>query len=160
MLRIISVFGEPILSEARGLFREYAATLETFHCLHNFELEVTSLPGPYAPPGGRLLLAVGEGKEFAELAAGCGAFRGLERGTCEMKRVYVRPAFRGRGVGLALVEALILEARSIGYERIVLDTLPSMGEAHRLYKRFGFHETDAYRSSPIPGALFFELVLR
>ena len=160
MLRIIPVLEGPALSRAQQLFREYAATLAVFHCLQDFELEVNSLPGPYAPPDGKLLLAIGDGEEDPDDAAGCGAFRSLELGVCEMKRLYVRPAFRGKGVGRTLVEALIAEARSIGYERMVLDTLPSMGDAHKLYRRLGFHEISSYQSDPIPGALFFELALR
>jgi putative acetyltransferase len=160
LLRIVPVLGGPDLSRAQQLFREYAATLEVFHCLPDFELEVAWLPGPYAPPGGRLLLATGEGNEGSDNAAGCGALRGLEHGVCEMKRLYVRPELRGNGLGQRLVEALIAEAREIGYERMVLDTLPSMEKAHKLYGRFGFREIASYQKDPIPGALFFELSLR
>jgi ribosomal protein S18 acetylase RimI-like enzyme len=150
---------EPALLQARMLFREYAAAPDVFECLQDFELEVGSLPGSYAPPLGRLLLAAGS-EEFPDYAAGCGAFRRLDHGACEMKRLYVRPAFRGKGVGKILVAALIAEARLTGYEKMVLDTLPSMQQAHRLYKRFGFRETPSYHAKPIPGALFFELALR
>jgi len=160
VLRIVSALGEPFLSQARNLFREYAATLEEFHCLPDFDLEVASLPSPYAPPGGRILLAVSDEAENQNYAAGCVALRSLGRGVCEMKRLYVRPAFRSKGVGQKLAEALIAEARSIGHERMVLDTLPSMAEAHKLYRRLGFHETASYQESPIPGALFFRLGLR
>ena len=155
MLRTIAVLGQPALWQARNLFREYAATLEEFHCLPDFELEVASLPSPYAPPGGCILLAVSDEAENRNYAAGCVALRSLDCGICEMKRLYVRPAFRSKGVGQNLIEALIAEARSIGHERMVLDTLPSMAEAHKLYRRLGFHETSSYHESPIPGAVFF-----
>jgi GNAT superfamily N-acetyltransferase len=160
VLRIVPAFGEPFLSHARNLFREYAATLEGFHRLPNFDLEVASLPSPYAPPGGRILLAVSDEAENPDYVAGCVALRSLDRGVCEMKRLYVRPTFQRKGVGQKLVEALIAEARSIGHEPMVLDTLPSMAEAHKLYVRFGFREIASYQKSPIPGALFFELRLR
>jgi putative acetyltransferase len=160
MLRIVPALSEGTLLQARNLFREYASTLGVEVCLEDFERELASLPGLYAPPGGRLLLAMQESAEGPEEAIGCAALRGLEPDACEMKRLYVRPAFRGNGAGLELVRSLIAEARSIGYKRMLLDTLPTMKEAHLLYRRLGFREIPAYQENPIPEALFFELALR
>jgi ribosomal protein S18 acetylase RimI-like enzyme len=160
MLRIVPALSAAAVSQARDLFREYSATPGVVPCLADFESELASLPGPYAAPGGRLLLAFDEGAEGLGEAVGCVAARGLEPGVCEMKRLYVRPAFRGNGAGRHLVEKLIADARSIGYKRMVLDTLPSMAEAHKLYRTLGFVEIPPYQKDPIPGALFFELVLR
>ena len=91
---------------------------------------------------------------------GCAALRKWEPDACEMKRLYVRPAFRGKGAARELVKELIAEARAIGYKRVVLDTLPSMQDAHKLYRTLGFREIPSYQQNPIPGALFFELALR
>jgi putative acetyltransferase len=159
MVRIEPALSESALSQVRNLFREYAFTPGVEPCLEDFERELASLPGQYAPPAGRLLLAIRDGAVNLAEPAGCVALRRLQRDTCEMKRLYVRPAFRGLGAGRELVKALIAEARSIGYERIVLDTLPSMKEAHRLYRTLGFREISAYRKNPVPGSLFFELEL-
>jgi ribosomal protein S18 acetylase RimI-like enzyme len=160
MLRIVPALSAAAVSQARDLFREYSATPGVVPCLADFERELASLPGPYAAPGGRLLLAFDEGAEGLGEAVGCVAARGLEPGVCEMKRLYVRPAFRGNGAGRHLVEKLIADARSIGYKRMVLDTLPSMAEAHKLYRTLGFLEIPPYQKDPIPGALFLELVLQ
>ena len=140
---------------ARGLFREYAAGLNIDPCFQNFDQEVNDLPGKYAPPAGRLLLAV-EGDQLA----GCIALRSPNDGDCEMKRLYVRPEFRGQGLGKQLVTTLIDAAREIGYERMLLDTLPGkMDQAIGLYRSFGFHEIAAYYHNPVAGALFMELGL-
>jgi putative acetyltransferase len=128
-------------------------------CLGDFENEVLTLPGRYAPPGGRVLLAIQEGAENPGAAVGCVALREFDGGTCEMKRLYVRPEVRGSGAGRDLVCALIAEARAIGYKTMVLDTLPSMQEAQRLYRTLGFQEISSYQKKPIPGALFFEFRL-
>ena len=159
MVRVEAALSEPALSEARNLLREYARMPGVAPCLVEYEREVESLPGPYAPPNGRLLIAfLNEGGNGAQVA-GCAALRRLDRDACEMKRLYVRPAFRGTGAGRILVESLISEARSIGYKRMLLDTLPSMREAHKLYRKLGFVEIPSYQKNPIPGALFFELTL-
>jgi len=114
-----------------------------------------NLPGAYAPPAGRLLLALCEGG-----AAGCVALRRLEGGVCEMKRLYVRPAYRGKRVGGLLVDRIIQEARVAGYQRMRLDTITSsMQDAIALYRRRGFREIPAYRENPIAGALYLELML-
>ena len=159
MLRIAPALAEPDLLQARALFREYASTRGVMPCLNDFERELASLPGQYAPPEGRLLLAIREEPGKLEEVSGCVALRKLEQDTCEMKRLYVRPALRGEGAGRKLVESLIAEARSIGYERMFLDTLPSMHEAHMLYRTLGFREIPAYWKNPTRGVLFFELTL-
>ena len=160
MLSIVPAVSDAALSQARNLFREYATMPGVAPCVEDFEREVVSLPGLYAPPSGRLLLAMQESVENSGEAIGCIALRRLEPDVCEMKRLFVRPTFRGSGAGKELVSSLIAEARSIGYERMLLDTLPSMTEAHKLYRTLGFREIPSYQKNPIPGALFFELGLR
>jgi ribosomal protein S18 acetylase RimI-like enzyme len=141
--------------EARRLFEEYAASLGVDLCFQGFEAELASLPGSYAPPAGRLLLATEDGR-----VAGCVALRPLAGEQCEMKRLYVRPEFRGLGIGRVLVDRVISEAKEIGYRRMLLDTLPSMGPAISLYHQLGFRPIAPYRENPIDGALFLELVLQ
>ena len=160
MIHIVPVLSDETLSQARDLFREYATIPGVAPCVEDFGKEVAALPGSYAPPSGRLLLAVQEISGNSDEPAGCGALRKFDQDTCEMKRVFVRPAFRGLGAGRELVVELISEARSIGYQRMLLDTLPTMKEAHKLYRTFGFREISCYQKAPIPGALFFELALR
>ena len=138
----------------RTLFREYAASLTTDLCFQNFEAELAGLPGKYAPPQGRLLLAWSEREPV-----GCIAMRPLEDGDCEMKRLWVQPHMRGAKLGRRLVERICEEARAAGYERICLDTLPGMGEAIELYRRMGFRPIDPYVYNPVPGALYLALCL-
>lgn len=160
MLRIAQVLSEETIAQARSLFREYASTIGVEVCLVDFDRELASLPGLYVPPEGRLLLANQEGPGGAEQLIGCAALRKFEPDTCELKRLYVRPAFRGLGAGRELVKQLIDEARGIGYRRMLLDTLPSMREAHKIYRTLGFREIPSYQKNPIPGSLFFEFLLR
>jgi ribosomal protein S18 acetylase RimI-like enzyme len=136
------------------LFQEYAASLDFALCFQGFTAELAGLPGSYAPPRGRLLLAW-----LDEQPAGCVALRPLGEETCEMKRLYVRPAARRSGLGRTLVERLIAEARDAGYRRLRLDTVPSMAAAQRLYTALGFVEIAPYVQNPVSGARFLELRL-
>jgi putative acetyltransferase len=142
------------LAATRTLFEEYAASLGFDLCFQSFDLELAGLPGAYAPPQGRLLLA-SQGKEIA----GCVALRPLGPGVSEMKRLYVRPAYRGSGVGRLLAERIIHEARMEGYQRMRLDSLPTMEAALQLYRRLGFREIAPYTTNPVIGAVFLELEL-
>jgi len=124
-------------------------------CFQNFEQELATLPGDYAPPHGRLLLA-----EYESTLAGCVALHEWEAGICEMKRLYLRPSFRGKGLGRVLAEAIITEARNIGYQRMRLDTIePIMKDAVEMYRKLGFREIAPYRLNPIAGAMYMELLL-
>ena len=138
----------------RTLFEEYAEWLGVDLCFQGFAAELAGLPGLYARPQGRLLLAL-TGAE----AAGCVALRPREDGICEMKRLFVRPAFRGQGLGKLLVEHIVAEARAIGYQKIRLDTLPSMQAAIRLYETLGFDRCAPYYETPLPDTVFMELRL-
>lgn len=139
---------------SRVLFEEYAKELGIDLCFQGFAMELASLPGRYAPPGGRLLLAMA-GRE----AAGCVGLRPLADGVCEMKRLYVRSAFRGQQVGQLLAERVVAEARSMGYRAMRLDTLPQMQSAIRLYERLGFVRCAAYYDTPLADTVFMELKL-
>jgi putative acetyltransferase len=151
----LSEAGPGDLDRVRALFNEYAAGLGFSLCFQGFARELAELPGAYAPPGGRLLLArAGDGTD-----AGCVALRPIAPDGGEMKRLFVRPGFRGLGLGRRLAEAVIGAARDIGYRRVCLDTLPSMGEAIGLYRSLGFRAADPYYANPVEGAMFFELDL-
>jgi ribosomal protein S18 acetylase RimI-like enzyme len=160
MLRIKSAETPEEVALAAALFREYAASLGVDLSFQHFDEELASLPGDYAPPGGRLLLAYFSPEGGREGLAGCVALRALDRDICEMKRLYVRPEFRGRRVGKNLAEAVIEAAREIGYRAMRLDTLPQMGEAQKLYRALGFREIPPYRFNPIVGTRYFEMELR
>src|ERR1051326_4509938 len=143
------------ISTARELFLEYAQSLGFSLCFQNFDQELAGLPGDYAPPDGRLLLV-----QYNNQLAGCVALHELADGICEMKRLYLRPQFRGKGLGRALADHIIAEARQIGYLRMRLDTVePVMKDAVAMYRRIGFREIAPYCRNPIAGALYMELIL-
>jgi ribosomal protein S18 acetylase RimI-like enzyme len=143
------------IEQVRALFLEYAGSLGFSLCFQSFDKELAELPGDYAPPEGRLLLAVSGGR-----AAGCVALHKIGEGVCEMKRLYLRPELRGSGAGRALAERVIADARSAGYRRMRLDTVAgTMDAAIALYRRLGFREIAPYRANPVPGALYMELSL-
>jgi ribosomal protein S18 acetylase RimI-like enzyme len=141
-------------ARARGLFKEYASSIGVDLCFQDFERELKELPGGYSEPSGCILLA----SHDSDLV-GCVALRPLSSEECEMKRMYVQPAFRGRGIGRLLAQNVIAEARKKGYEKMKLDSLPIMREAQALYRSLGFKETVPYRPNPIEGAVFMELEL-
>ena len=142
------------LDVVRRLFREYADGLGVDLCFQGFEDELATLPGKYAQPAGRLLLAWD-----GDAPVGCVALRPLEDGACEMKRLYVRPQARGTQLGRRLAERICNEARALGYLRICLDTLPSMSAAVALYTSLGFRPTAPYVYNPVCGAMFLALEL-
>jgi len=147
--------GPQDLDAARRLFRAYADWLALDLCFQGFEQEIAGLPGCYAPPAGRLLLA-----KVAGEAAGCVGLRPLAPDICEMKRLWVEPGFGGRGLGRALAEASIAAARTIGYRRMRLDTFPErMPAAQHLYRSLGFVEIPPYYHNPFPGVVMLELQL-
>ncbi len=143
------------LAVARELFAEYAASIGVDLCFQNFDRELAGLPGDYTRPLGGLMLAF-----YAGAPVGCVAFRHLEPGVAEMKRLYVRPSGRGSGLGKQLVERVVADARRAGYDRVRLDTLPAMEAAVGLYLGMGFRDIAPYRHNPVPGARFLELDLR
>jgi putative acetyltransferase len=144
------------ISYIRELFLEYAQSLGFSLCFQSFDQEVTGLPGDYAPPRGCLLLGT-----HNEEPAGCAALHPLDTENAEMKRLYVRPQFRGHGLGKILAERIIMEARQIGYRRLRLDTVePRMKTAVAMYRQLGFREIPPYRPNPIDGALYMELKLK
>ena len=143
------------VGHARELFLEYAQSLGFSLCFQNFDKELAALPGDYASPEGRLLLA-----EYGSRLAGCVALHKLSDDICEMKRLYLRPQFRGKGLGRILADRIIAEARQIGYKRMRLDTVePVMKDAVAMYRRLGFTEIAPYTANPNPGTLYMELLL-
>ena len=155
MLTIVQASSETQIAEARSLFREYEAWLDLDLCFQGFEEELAGLPGKYAEPNGRLLLAYSD-----EKLAGCIALRRLEENGCEMKRLFVRDGFRGQQIGVRLIEHLIADAREIGYSKMRLDTFPpKMGKAVSLYESHGFEPIPPYYDNPHSDVLFMELSL-
>lgn len=143
------------ISSVRELLLEYWESRKLEFTYFNFNREIANLPGDYAPPAGKLLIASCKGEP-----AGCVALRRFDREICEMKRMYLREKFRGRGFGRALADAIIAEARRIGYRKMRLDTIgPTMREALNMYRRIGFQEIPPYRHNPLPGAAFLEIDL-
>ena len=155
MLKFIFAESIAYLSLVRELFLEYAESLGFSLCFQDFDKELARLPGEYAPPAGCLLLAIVD-----SIPCGCVALHRLEDGICEMKRLYVKPEFRGKGFGKFLVNAVIDEAKKIGYTKMRLDTVPQMKEAINLYREIGFKEIEPYRENPIGGALYMEMDLK
>ncbi|MGF1481995.1 MAG: GNAT family N-acetyltransferase [Cyanophyceae cyanobacterium] len=142
------------LEAVKRLFKEYAQSLPFKLDFQNFDLELESLPGGYAPPKGCLLLAF-----FNQQVAGCVALRELNSNICEMKRLYVKPEFRRLKIGKRLAEALIVKAKELNHTEMRLDTVPSMASAQKLYSALGFEEISAYCHNPITGACYRRLIL-
>ena len=154
VIEIVDAVASGEVGEVRALLLEYQASLDVDLCFQGFPREVAELPGSYSPPSGRLLLARAGG-----LACGCIALQAISSDVCEMKRLYVRPACRGTGLGRMLAARILDEARSIGYRTICLDTLPSMTRAAAMYEALGFEEVPPYRHNPVPGTRFMALSL-
>lgn len=155
IVQLVVAEGPELLEEARLIFRDYEASLAVDLCFQNFDAELAALPGDYSPPAGQLLLALVDG-----VVAGCGALRPLPDcdypNACEMKRLYVRPAFRGFGIGRLLVQALLDEAKRAAYSCVLLDTLDDMEAARELYTSVGFEEIPPYYFNPIAGAHYLK----
>ncbi len=154
MAEIVQATTADRIKEVRELILEYATTLSCEPCLQRIEQDVAHLPGEYAPPDGRLLIALDNGKP-----AGCVALRKIGEDVFEMRRMYVRPAFRGRKIGKALAEQCITEARKEAGRSVRLYTLPSMNEAIHLYRSLGFRDIAPYGEHVIPGAIYMEMKL-
>lgn len=155
MPKITQAESKKDIEHIRELFNEYADSLGFDLSFQNFDKDFINLPGEYAPPDGRLLLAT-----YHTRIAGCVALRKLSESVCEMKRLYVRPEFRRKGIGKGLAVAIIREARKIGYSRMRLDAIASFKEAVALYRSLGFQEIEPYYHNPIEGAIFIELCLK
>jgi len=153
-MEIIPATTEEHIAQVRSLFEEYWQSFGFTPCFQNFAGEVAGLPGYYVPPGGRLALAF-VGPE----AAGCVALRRFDDTRAEAKRLYVRPAFRGQGIGLALLQWVIAEARAAGYREMVGDTMPVMRKALDMYAQLGFEQTGPYSPDATPGAIYLRRVL-
>lgn len=153
-INIIVASSTELIAEIRELFVEYAHAVGEGFCFVGFKAEIDGLPGAYAPPAGRLLLA-----RAADRSAGCIAFRPLAPCVCEMKRLYVRPEFRATGLGRRLATHLIQSAAAAGYRTMRLDTLPKMTAAIALYRSLGFRDIPPYYDHPIGHALHMELTL-
>ena len=148
------IVSSPDMETVRELFQEYWDSFGFTPCFQGFGDELAALPGAYSPPDGRLAVALVDG-----LPAGCVALRRVDEHRCEAKRLYVRPAFRGRGVGRELLNWLVAEARAAGYREMVGDTMPVMQQALEMYDRAGFQRTGPYSDHPTAGAIYLRLVL-
>jgi ribosomal protein S18 acetylase RimI-like enzyme len=154
MIKIIKAETAELLRAAKKLFLEYADSLEFSLDFQDFDEELADFPGAYEEPTGALLIAIED-----ERPIGCVALRRFDEDVSEMKRLYVRPAYHGRGLGRTLAEAIVSEAKKLGYKKMLLDTVPSMKAAQGLYLSMGFREIPPYRVNPIPGACYMELEL-
>lgn len=154
MIKFLLVKSKEDYKVIRELFKDYASSLDFKLDFQNFDKELVDLPGEYALPNGCMLLA-----KLKKQIAGCVALRKLVQGVCEMKRLYVLPKFRKRGIGRGLAIEIIKKARNMGYKCMQLDTIPSMIEALTLYRSLGFKKIKPYRYNPIQGAIFMELTL-
>lgn len=149
-ITVVQVGDASALDEVRALLRDYEASLPFALDFQGFDAEVAGLPGNYCEPAGALLLAPGRG---------CVAIRRAKGDACELKRLYVKPAERGGGLGRSLVEAALARARELGYRRVLLDTTPGMEAAHTLYGQLGFRDTEPYTDNPVPGTRYLTLDL-
>lgn len=153
-IRIVRAQTPAQIDEVRRLFREYERFLDVDLCFQSFEEELAGLPGKYGRPDGVLLMAM-DGRQ----AAGCVALRKIEDGICEMKRLYLRPQYRGRGLGRLLAERIVSEAAALGYGIMRLDTLDKLKEGMGLYGAMGFRRREPYYGNPLPGVVYWELDL-
>jgi len=155
MINIVEANTKELIEQAKELIREYAQSLEFDLAFQDFNKEMEDFPGQYASPKGCLYIVLDENQPI-----GCVALRDLGQGICEMKRLYVKPNFRGQKVGKLLAEIVIKAAKDMGYDFMRLDTIPSMKQANMLYNALGFKQIAPYRFNPIEGATFFELNLK
>jgi putative acetyltransferase len=155
MINTVQANTKELIEQVKELIREYAQSLEFDLGFQDFDKEMEDFPGQYVLPGGCIYIALDENQPM-----GCVALRDLGQGVCEMKRLYVRPIFRGQKIGRLLAEVVIKAARDMGYDYMRLDTVPSMKHANMLYTALGFKQIPSYRFNPIEGATFFELNLK
>lgn len=154
MIRIIEANTDESIAQTKSLFLEYAESLDFSLCFQNFDNELENFPNQYSPPTGNLFLALSENDPI-----GCVGVRSFEKDICEMKRLYVKPEYRGKGAGKELAVSAIKSGKELGYEYMRLDTLSSMETANQLYKSLGFIQIKSYRDNPIDGAIYMELNL-
>src|SRR4030042_4041 len=151
VIRFVQALNPSDIEIVRDLFQEYANALGFGLAFQNFDKEIAELPGEYAPPNGRLYITY-----WNKNVAGCIALRSIDQDICEMKRMYVRPEHQGKGIGVALAQLIINDARVIGYHKMRLDTISSMKTARYIYEKLGFKEIEAYRFNPLPRGLFLD----
>jgi len=154
-MEIVRAANEQHVGHVQDLFREYWDSFGFTPCFQGFDQELAALPGKYAPSGGALGLALEDG-----VPAGCVAMRPFDAERCEVKRLYVRPAFRGRGLSHQLMDWVMAQALSVGYREMLGDTMPVMQQALAMYLRMGFEQTGPYSTNPTPGAIFLRYVLK